>query len=96
VPVPAGSHLRDSRPAWAGVRPAWPYAGIVTGTHGTTPPGLDVTAPNVARMYDYCLGGKDNFEADLVAAERVQALVPGLRRAAVGNIQRGGVGRKPA
>jgi hypothetical protein len=36
-------------------------------------------------MYDYYLGGKDNFEADRVAAEKVLALVPGLRRAAVEN-----------
>jgi hypothetical protein len=36
-------------------------------------------------MYDYYLGGKDNFEADRVAAEQVLALVPGLRRAAVEN-----------
>lgn len=49
------------------------------------PLGLDVTVPNVARMYDYYLGGKDNFEADRVAAEKVLALVPGLRRAVVEN-----------
>jgi S-adenosyl methyltransferase len=49
------------------------------------PPGLDVTVPNVARMYDYYLGGKDNFEADRLAAEKVLALVPGLRRSAVEN-----------
>ena len=36
-------------------------------------------------MYDYLLGGKDNFEPDRVAAEKVLALVPGLRRAAVEN-----------
>ena len=28
------------------------------------PQGLDVTVPNVARIYDHLLGGKDNFEAD--------------------------------
>jgi S-adenosyl methyltransferase len=33
------------------------------------PTGVDVSTPNVARMYDYYLGGKDNFEADRVAAE---------------------------
>jgi SAM-dependent methyltransferase len=55
----------------------------VTGSQA--PPGLDVTVPNVARMYDYYLGGKDNFEADRVAAEKVLALVPGLRRSAVEN-----------
>ena len=36
-------------------------------------------------MYDYYLGGKDNFEADRIAAEKVLALVPGLRRAAAEN-----------
>lgn len=41
--------------------------------------------PNVARMYDYYLGGKDNFQADRVAAEKVLTLVPGLRRAVVEN-----------
>ena len=56
----------------------------MTGTRGT-PPDLNVTKPNVARMYDYYLGGKDNFEADRVAAEKVLALVPGLRRAALEN-----------
>jgi S-adenosyl methyltransferase len=60
------------------------YAGSVTGTQGT-PLGLDVTTPNVARMYDYYLGGKDNYQADRIAAEKVLALVPGLRRAAVEN-----------
>ena len=54
-------------------------------TRRQAPPGLDVTVPNVARMYDYYLGGKDNFEADRVAAEKVLALVPGLRRAVVEN-----------
>jgi hypothetical protein len=44
-----------------------------------------VTVPNVARMYDYYLGGKDNFESDRAAAEKVLALIPGLRRAAVEN-----------
>jgi hypothetical protein len=49
------------------------------------PPDLDTTVPNVARMYDYYLGGKDNFEADRVAAEKVLALVPGLPRSAQEN-----------
>ena len=60
------------------------YAEFVTGTQGT-PLGLDTTRPNVARMYDYYLGGKDNFGPDRVAAEKVLALVPGLRRAAQEN-----------
>jgi len=39
--------------------------------------GLDVTVPNVARIYDYILGGKDHFEADRVAAEQILAVIPG-------------------
>ena len=54
-------------------------------TGSQAPAGLDVTVPNVARMYDYYLGGKDNFEADRVAAQKVLTLIPGLRRAAVEN-----------
>ena len=56
----------------------------MTGTHESLP-DLDITTPNVARMYDYYLGGKDNFAADREAAEKVLALVPGLRRAAQEN-----------
>ncbi|MEU8344504.1 S-adenosyl methyltransferase [Actinomadura meyerae] len=36
-----------------------------------TAAGLDTGSPNVARMYDYWLGGKDNFAADREAAQRV-------------------------
>lgn len=45
-------------------------------------PGVvDVTIPNVARMYDYYLGGKDNYEADRTAAAQVIASFPDVRRA---------------
>jgi hypothetical protein len=27
---------------------------------------IDITKPNVARVYDYFVGGKDNFSADRV------------------------------
>jgi S-adenosyl methyltransferase len=27
-------------------------------------PDFDVNTPHIARIYDYWLGGKDNFEAD--------------------------------
>jgi trans-aconitate methyltransferase len=43
------------------------------------PVGFDPTIPNVARMYDYYLGGKDNFAADREAAEQALKLVPDLR-----------------
>ena len=53
---------------------------------GPVPPqGLDVTVPNVARIYDHLLGGKDNFEADREAARRLLAAVPDAARAARAN-----------
>ena len=38
--------------------------------------GIDTSVPNVARIYDYMLGGKDNFAADREAAEQLLAAVP--------------------
>ena len=32
---------------------------------------FDTSVPHIARVYDYWLGGKDNFEADRAAAEQV-------------------------
>jgi hypothetical protein len=49
------------------------------------PPSIDVNTPSVARMYDYVLGGKDNFEVDRVAAERALAVVPDGRDLARAN-----------
>jgi S-adenosyl methyltransferase len=39
---------------------------------------IDVSVPNLARIYDYWLGGKDNFTADRVAAIESAAAVPQL------------------
>ena len=39
------------------------------------PPGIDVTKPNIARVYDAFLDGKDNFAAD---RDVVKLLPPGL------------------
>jgi SAM-dependent methyltransferase len=49
------------------------------------PEGLDTSIPNVARMYDYYLGGKDNFAADREAAEEIMRLVPEARAEAIQN-----------
>ncbi|MCT9935362.1 SAM-dependent methyltransferase [Planotetraspora sp. A-T 1434] len=48
----------------------------------TAPPGIDVHIPNAARMYNYYLGGKDNFPVDREAAERVLAVAPEARELA--------------
>jgi hypothetical protein len=52
------------------------------GTAVSPHPGLDVTVPNVARVYDLLLGGKDNFAADRRAAADLLAAVPGAAVAA--------------
>ncbi len=46
---------------------------------------LDVTKPNIARMYDYWLGGKDNFEADREAAEAIRQRRPNVADQALDN-----------
>jgi len=51
------------------------------------PEGVNPSIPNVARMYDYYLGGKDNFEADRAAAEEIIRLVPETRAEARTNRQ---------
>ncbi len=42
------------------------------------PPLFDTSTPNVARVYDYWLGGKDNYAADRAEAERLIAIYPKL------------------
>jgi hypothetical protein len=40
------------------------------------PPGVDPTRPSVARVYDFMLGGKDNFAVDRQTAERTLKIEP--------------------
>jgi SAM-dependent methyltransferase len=49
------------------------------------PSGVDVTTPNLARVYDYMLGGKDNFAADRQAADTILSAVPQMRAIALEN-----------
>lgn len=41
--------------------------------------GLDTSVPQSARVYDYWLGGKDNFAADRELAEAIAARLPTIR-----------------
>ncbi|MER7080637.1 S-adenosyl methyltransferase [Saccharopolyspora kobensis] len=47
---------------------------------GATEPRVDTSSPNVARMYDYYLGGAANFAVDREAAERALAITPEIGR----------------
>ncbi|MEV5414309.1 SAM-dependent methyltransferase [Thermopolyspora sp. NPDC052614] len=40
------------------------------------PPGIDPSKPSVARVYDFVLGGKDNFAADRELGEAILKTVP--------------------
>ena len=41
--------------------------------------GFDASVPNMARVYDYWLGGKDHYAADREEAERLLRIYPPLR-----------------
>jgi hypothetical protein len=49
-----------------------------TGDDESPVPGVrfDTSVPNVARIYDYILGGKDNYAADRKAAEELLRVLP--------------------
>ena len=55
------------------------------GTSTTGPLPFDTTMANQARVYDYLLGGKDNYEADRVATEQVLKIWPGMAATARAN-----------
>ena len=42
-------------------------------------PQIDTTTPQSARIYDYWLGGKDNFAPDRAVAEALAAQIPSIR-----------------
>jgi S-adenosyl methyltransferase len=46
---------------------------------------FSVSIPNAARIYDYFLGGKDNYIVDRIAAQRMVEVLPGIAGACRGN-----------
>ncbi|MEW9529740.1 SAM-dependent methyltransferase [Microbispora sp. NPDC049125] len=49
------------------------------------PDGVDASVPSSARVYDYLLGGKDNYAVDRAVADRLLALAPDTRAVARAN-----------
>ena len=47
--------------------------------HREPPPDLDLGVPQSARIYDYWLGGKDNYAADRDVAEALARQIPTIR-----------------
>ncbi|WP_242424074.1 SAM-dependent methyltransferase, partial [Frankia sp. EI5c] len=56
--------------------------GTSLGAPGWVPPNVDLKTdvPHSARVYDYILGGKDNFPADRAAGEATAKNMPGVAR----------------
>jgi len=60
-----------------------PMASGTTGSSGIY--GFDARVAHPARVYDYWLGGKDNFKADRIAGEATIAAYPAIRASARAN-----------
>lgn len=58
---------------------------MTEGVHAS--PALDPMVPNVARMYDFMLGGKDNYGSDREAVARLIEISPEVQLAARWNRQ---------
>jgi hypothetical protein len=54
----------------------WPRSWIAPG--GDELPDFDISVANPARIWNYWLGGKDNFDADRKAAEELLEIMPAM------------------
>lgn len=52
---------------------------------GPVPPGVDIKRANIARVYDYWLGGSHNFQADQDLGRAISAVDPAVREGARAN-----------
>ena len=48
-------------------------------TGEVAPPGVNINVPHSARIYDYWLGGKDNFAVDRAVGDAMVQAIPGMR-----------------
>ncbi|MEU6578387.1 SAM-dependent methyltransferase [Streptomyces sp. NPDC046805] len=46
---------------------------------------IDTSKPHSARMYDFLLDGKDHYETDVTAAQKIMKLFPGVKETACAN-----------
>jgi SAM-dependent methyltransferase len=74
-----GAGMREGREALVAGEPNW------------IPPGVDAQRANVARVYDYWLGGSHNFLADQDLGRAIAAVEPNVR--AIARANRAFVGR---
>ncbi|HEY2550322.1 MAG TPA: SAM-dependent methyltransferase [Streptosporangiaceae bacterium] len=58
----------------------------MTGNHsavsGQPPDSIDTSVPHSARIWNYWLGGKDNYDVDRKVGDQVAGLFPGIRESA--------------
>jgi hypothetical protein len=47
-------------------------------SQGTEPPPIDTTVPHSARIWNYWLGGKDNYPVDRAAGDQFREAFPGI------------------
>src|ERR1039458_9314152 len=59
--------------------------GVMTDEPGRVPPGVDTQRANVARVYDYLLGGSHNLLADQDLGRAMAAVEPNVRAIARAN-----------
>src|SRR5450432_1885200 len=65
--------------------------GLMAGEPNWIPPGVDTDRANIARVYDYLLGGSHNFLADQDVGRMITAVEPNAR--AIGQANRTFLGR---
>jgi hypothetical protein len=58
---------------------------VTAGESGWVPPGVDTRRANIARVYDYLLGGSHNFLADQDVGRALAAVEPAVRAIARAN-----------